>query len=70
MNLTHENLALVVKKIKQKREALHFTQTYMAEKLNISQNGYSKIESGRTNFSIERLYEIAEILKVDIKEFF
>ena len=51
-------------KIKARRIRLKYTQKYMACRLLISQNAYSKIESGRTKISIERLYEIAEILEV------
>jgi len=40
----------------------------VAGKLGISQNAYSKIESGHTNFTVKRLYEIAHILETNILE--
>lgn len=69
MNLTPEKFHAIVLRIREKREALHYTQSYVSKKMNISQNAYSKIEAGVTNFSIEKLYLIAEILQADIKDF-
>ena len=70
MNTVHLKHSLVVQKIRDRRHALKYTQTFVALKLGISQNAYSKIEAGLTNFSIERFYAIAEVLQVDIKDFF
>ena len=42
----------------------------MAYELGISKGAYNKIESGQTNVSIKRLYEIAKVLEVDITSFF
>jgi transcriptional regulator with XRE-family HTH domain len=44
------------------REKLGYSQEYMAMKLGIGQNGYSKIELGYTRITVERLFEIAKIL--------
>jgi transcriptional regulator with XRE-family HTH domain len=52
-------------KIKKIRELCNYTQEYMAEQLKISQEGYSKIEANRTKVSLERVEQIAKILKVD-----
>ena len=68
MNLSQEKLDAIVLRIRERRYALKYTQAYVAKKLHISQNAYSKIEAGLTNFSIQRLYEIAEILGTDIKD--
>lgn len=51
-------------KIRKLREAKDFTQDYMAERLNISQNVYSRIESGHQKLTTERLSTIANILEV------
>lgn len=56
-------------KMRLRREDLNYTQAYVAGKLGISQNAYSKIESGQTNFSVKRLYEIAHILETSITNF-
>ena len=47
------------------RELKGFTQEYVAQKLNLSQKAYSKIERGETKLETSRLDEIAEILEVD-----
>jgi transcriptional regulator with XRE-family HTH domain len=52
-------------KLKQLRELKNFTQEYMAQQLGLSTRAYSKIESGETQLTINRLNEIAAILKVD-----
>lgn len=42
----------------------------MADELHISTSAYSKIETGKTDPSIGRIGEIAEILDVDVSYFF
>ena len=54
--------------IRKKREYRNYTQEYLAYKLNISQNAYSKIELGYTKITVERLFQIAEILEFDVME--
>lgn len=58
-------VAINIRKI---REHLNYTQEYLAMKLNISQNAYSKIELGYTKITLERLYQIAHVLEVDLVE--
>lgn len=55
-------------KIKQLRELKNFTQEYMAQQLGLSTRAYSKIESGETQLTINRLNEISEILGIDPME--
>ena len=43
-----------------------YSQEYMASRLNISQNAYSKLEREETELSVRRIYEIAEILEVSV----
>ena len=52
-------------KIKQLRELKNYTQEYMAQQLGLSTRAYSKIETGETQLTINRLNEIATILGVD-----
>lgn len=54
--------------IRKTREQNHYTQEYLAAKLHISQNAYSKIELGYTKITVERLFQIADILSVDALE--
>ena len=51
-------------KIRRIRESKDFTQEYMAGRLDISQNVYSKIESGTVKLTTDRLKLIADILEV------
>jgi len=45
-----------------------YTQEYMAERLHLSQNSYSKLERGLTSLTVSRLYQIAEILGISIQD--
>ena len=56
---------MIGNKIKNIRELKNFTQEYMAEKLDISQAAYSKMEKGDTKISPDKLNKIAEILEVN-----
>jgi transcriptional regulator with XRE-family HTH domain len=54
----------VGQKIKKLRELRNYTQTYMAIELDMTQQGYSKIEKeGR--LTVDQLDQIAEILQVE-----
>ena len=55
--------------IRNKREHRNYTQEYLAAKLDISQNAYSKIELGYTKITIERLFQIADVLEYDVADF-
>jgi transcriptional regulator with XRE-family HTH domain len=52
--------------IRHKREYRNYTQEYLAAKLDISQNAYSKIELGYTKITVERLFQIAEVLDFEV----
>jgi transcriptional regulator with XRE-family HTH domain len=54
--------------VRKKRESKNYTQEYLAYKLNISQNAYSKIELGYTKITVERLFQIAEVLETNAAE--
>lgn len=58
----------VASTIRKRREFRNYTQEYLALKLNISQNAYSKIELGYTKITLERLFQIADILEFDVIE--
>lgn len=47
------------------RRSKNFSQEYMATKLSISQNAYSKIEAGKCRCSVYRLMNILHVLQVD-----
>ena len=54
----------VVANIRKVREYRNYTQDYLAAKLEISQNAYSKIELGYSSITLSRLINFAEILVV------
>jgi len=61
-NLPIKNIAGNIRKI---REYKNYTQDYLASKLKISQNAYSKIELGYSKLTVERLFQISSILEVE-----
>ncbi|MES2650862.1 MAG: helix-turn-helix transcriptional regulator [Bacteroidota bacterium] len=54
--------------IRKVREYRNYTQDYLAAKLEISQNAYSKIELGYSKITLDRLFHIAIILEVVVME--
>jgi len=58
-------LKAIANKIRDTRIFRNYTQYYLAAKLKISQNAYSKIELGRTKVSVEKLLNIADVLDVN-----
>ncbi len=59
----------VAANIRKIREFRNYTQDYLAAKLEISQNAYSKLELGYSNITLQRLIHIALILEVDLQSF-
>ncbi|MDO5058615.1 MAG: helix-turn-helix transcriptional regulator [Neisseria sp.] len=55
-------------RIRLMREQKSWTQEDMADKLDLSVNGYARIERGETRLNIPRLEQIAEIFDIDILE--
>ena len=58
----------VNEKIRKIREAKDWSQEQMAEKLNMSLNGYAKIERGESKIYLDKLEQIAQVLDIDIVE--
>lgn len=56
------------KKIKRLREGKHWSQEEVAQKLNMSKNGYAKIERGETSASLGRLEQVAAVLGIGLCE--
>ena len=52
------------KRIKENREAKHFTQEYMAKELDIAPNHYGRIERGENACTLSNLIQICNILQV------
>lgn len=54
----------VGQKIRKLRELKNLTQEYMADRLEMSQSNYSKIETGETDISYGKLEKVAEVLEL------
>jgi transcriptional regulator with XRE-family HTH domain len=55
-------------KIRLIRELKGYKQDFVATQLNMTQNGYGKIERDETDVSFSRLTEIAKILEVSVSD--
>jgi transcriptional regulator with XRE-family HTH domain len=62
------NIDVVAANIRKARLYRNYSQDYLAAKLKISQNAYSKVELGQTRVTLERLTIIAEVLEVPLAE--
>lgn len=58
----------VNEKIRTIRETRNWSQEDMAEKVNMSKNGYAKIERGETKLNLHKLEQIANIFNIDVLE--
>jgi transcriptional regulator with XRE-family HTH domain len=56
---------VIGEKIRKIREMKDYSQDYMAKKLDMSQNNYSRIEMGKVKIDIGRLLDISKLLEVD-----
>ena len=53
-------------RMKEKRKQLHYTQEYIAEKLNVSLKHYGGVERGNAGLSLENMIEVSDILGVSL----
>ncbi len=53
-------------KIRTVRESKSWSQEVMAEKLDMSKNGYAKLERGETKPTIQKLEQIAQVFGMDL----
>ncbi|KQB99407.1 helix-turn-helix domain-containing protein [Pedobacter sp. Hv1] len=63
-----EEMKVVAGNIRKIREFRNYTQDYLAAKLEISQNAYSKIELSYSKLTLDRLFHIALILDVKVTQ--
>ena len=52
--------------IRERRLQLNYSQDYVAGRLEMSQNAYSKLELGATAVTVSRFIELSDILETDI----
>jgi transcriptional regulator with XRE-family HTH domain len=50
------------------REFRNYSQEYIAEKLGITQNAYSRIETNQTKITTDRLQRLAELLEIPVTD--
>ena len=62
---TQDIIAILVAK----RKKQGFTQTDMAEKLNVTQVQYGRYESGKSDLSLTKFIELLKILDINIADF-
>lgn len=55
-------------KIRAIRTQQKISQEQMAERLDLTPQAYSKIESGKTKLGLDRIQQIAQILNIDVTE--
>lgn len=54
------------RRISKHRKNISMTQAVLAEKLEVSESFISQVERGNAKVSLPRLYQIAEMLNIDI----
>jgi transcriptional regulator with XRE-family HTH domain len=64
------NIGKIGEQIKKFRELRNFTQESMAERLEMSSQGYGKIERNEVEVTIQKLNRIADILGTTIQDIF
>jgi len=67
--MLHDNsLKTIVSLLKKERLRKGYSQSYLASKLNMNQNTYSRIESGAKKASTGEMTVIAAILEIELEE--
>lgn len=56
---------IIGEKIRKLRNLRGYNEEYLAKKLGMSQNNYSKIELGKVKITLDRIEEIAQVLEID-----
>ena len=68
------NSKIIVKEIRERIKTVRiekgYSQDYMADMLNISQNAYHKLEKGHTRIHLEKIIDIANVLEVEVSDLF
>lgn len=61
---------MITDKIRQLRNEKGYSQEFIAEKLNVSQGTYNRLENGKQDFHSSQLIQISEILGTTVGELF
>ena len=62
------NLQILIDTIRNRRIELNYKQEYVAAKMGVSQNAYSKLELGRSQLTVHRLVQVCRVLEADVCE--
>jgi transcriptional regulator with XRE-family HTH domain len=57
---------IIAERIRQLRRDKDYSQQFMADAIGISQNAYSKLESGKTPIHLDRLVQVAALLDINV----
>ena len=57
-----------IENIKKFRELKNITREDLADRLEMSLSGYSKLERGEVELTVNKLYRIAEILEISVSQ--
>lgn len=68
MNAAQQLVDEIRERIKKIRLEKGYSQDYMADKLNISQNAYHKLEKGYCRIHLLKLIDISTILEIELME--
>ena len=63
-------LVLLGNRIRQLRKNLKLTQSSLADKAGLSTNFIALLEKGKRSASVDTLFRISKVLKVELKELF
>jgi transcriptional regulator with XRE-family HTH domain len=69
-NPIESQIVAILRYVKNIRQQRGISQYEMSSRLNISQNTYFKIESGKTKLDLYRLIQISNILEFDMSALF
>jgi len=64
--LEHKELILLGERIRNRRNTLHFTQEYVAEKVNITLRFYQMLERGEKSVSLDTLIRLSQTLSISM----
>jgi transcriptional regulator with XRE-family HTH domain len=65
---TPHSLSKIMDNIKALRAIKNYSQQFIADKLGCDYSTYGKIESGKTTLTVNRLFLLADIFEVDVKQ--
>ena len=65
-----QKVGKILEKVRIQRITKGYSQEYVGEQIGLSQYAYHKIENGKTKLNIECLFDLSDILEIEMKELF